>query len=84
MYYPILPKLEISGDIGFQHIETMDNKNEGYPARMYTLQPRINLEYSLTRHLGFFVSGGYSWTRTYQGNHLYEHKGIFEAGIVLF
>lgn len=84
LYYPILPKLEISGDIGFQHIETMDNKNEGYPARMYALQPRINLEYSLTRHLGFFASGGYNWTRTYQGNHLYGHKGTFEAGIVLF
>ena len=82
---PLLPsKLDISGDLGFYHIETLDNKHKGYPARLYALQPRISLEYHPTKKFGTFVSGGYGWTRTYKGNHAYDNKPVFEAGIILF
>ena len=69
---------------GFYHIETLDNKHKGYPARAYALQPRLNLEFRITKKLGIFASGGYAWTRPYSKGHALDHKGTFEAGIVLF
>ena len=85
LIYPLLPsKLDISGDLGFYHIEALDNKNEGCPARLYALQPRISLEYHPFKKFGIFVSGGYGWTRTYKGNHAYDNKPVFEAGFIIF
>ena len=85
LIYPLLPnKLDISGDLGFYHIETLNNKKEGCPARLYALQPRISLEYHPVKKFGIFVSGGYGWTRTYKGNHSYDNKPVVEAGIILF
>ena len=84
IYYPLLSRLEISADAGFYHIETLDNKHKGYPARAYALQPRLNLEFRITKKLGIFASGGYAWTRPYSKGHTLDHKGTFEAGIVLF
>lgn len=85
LIFPLIPsKLDVSGDLGYYHIETLDNKKTGCPARLYALQPRISLEYHPLKKLGFFVSGGYGWTRTYKGNHAYDNKPVFEAGIILF
>ena len=83
VYIPLTSKLFLSGDIGYYHIETLDNKYTGLPARMYAIEPRISLEYQLLKRLGIFAAGGYNWTRTYQGDK-FENKGIFEAGLVLF
>ncbi|MEJ8741407.1 hypothetical protein [Phocaeicola sp. HCN-6420] len=84
VYCSLLPRLELSADAGFYHIETLDNKHEGLPARLYALQPRINLEYRMGRKIGIFASGGYSWTRQYGHSRMFDHKATFEAGIVLF
>lgn len=84
VYCSLLPRLELSADAGFYHIETLDNKNDGLPARLYALQPRINLEYRLGRKIGIFASGGYSWTREYAHSGIFDHKATFEAGVVLF
>lgn len=84
IYLPLCRLLEISADAGFYHIETLDNKHKGYPARAYALQPRLNLEFRITKKLGIFASGGYAWTRPYSKGHTLDHKGTFEAGIVLF
>lgn len=84
VYCSLLPRLELSADAGFYHIETLDNKNDGLPARLYALQPRINLEYRLGRKIGIFASGGYSWTREYGHSGIFDHKATFEAGVVLF
>ena len=85
LIFPLLPsKLDISGDLGFYHIETLDNKKEGRPARLYALQPRISLEYHPVKKFGIFIAGGYGWTRTYKGNHSYDNKPVFEAGVILF
>lgn len=84
VYCSLLPRLELGADAGFYHIETLDNKKDGLPARLYALQPRINLEYRLGRKIGIFASGGYSWTRQYGHSRLFDHKATFEAGIVLF
>lgn len=75
----------LSGDIGYQHIETFDNKEvEEIPARMYALQARLNIEYQLTNKLSIFASGGYSKTNHYSGGRTYERKPIAEFGIILF
>ena len=58
---PLYKQLFISGDLGYQHVETFKNKDYGFPARLYSLQTRINLEYRLTERLGVFVTGGYGW-----------------------
>ncbi len=55
---PLYKQLFISGDLGFQHIENFKNKDYGFPARLYALQARVNLEYRLTDRLGIFVTGG--------------------------
>lgn len=84
VYYPLCRWLDISADAGYYHIETLDNEHKGYPARIYALQPRLNLEFRLNHKVGFFASGGYAWTRQYGHNHTFGRKGTFEAGIVLF
>lgn len=84
VYHSLTKKLDLSADIGYYHIESLDNKNQGFPARLYALEPRISLEYSLTKKFGLFVSGGYGWTRIYKGNQAFDKKMVIEAGMVLF
>ncbi len=85
LIFPLITnRLDISGDLSYYHIETLDNKKIGCPARLYALQPRINLEYHPMKKFGIFVSGGYGWTRTYKGNHSFRNQPVFEAGIILF
>lgn len=83
LYISLTSRLTLNGDVGYYHIETLDNKHAGIPARMYAIEPRISLEYQVLKRLGIFAAGGYNWTRTYQGNK-FENKGVFEAGLVLF
>lgn len=81
---PVYKRLYVSGDLGFQHIETFKNKNVGYPARLYSLQGRVNLEYRFTDRVGLFVTGGYGWDRYYTRNANYDKGILMEGGIVLF
>ncbi len=83
-FIPINRKFELSGDLGFFHIENFENENAETPERMYSLQIRVNLEYKLGRKLSLFASGGYGVTRYYDKNKYYERKPIIEAGIILF
>ena len=82
--FPIYKGLSISGDLGYQHIETFDNKDEVIPGRLYALQARANLEYQLTKKFGIFATGGYGLTRFYNKSGNYDKGAIIEAGIVLF
>ena len=82
--FPIYKGLSISGDLGYQHIETFDNKDEVIPGRLYALQARANLEYQLTKKFGIFATGGYGLTRFYNKSGNYDIGAIIEAGIVLF
>ena len=81
---PVCKQLFISGDLGYQHVETFKNKDYGFPARLYSLQTRINLEYRLTAKLGVFVTGGYGWDRYYNRNANFDKGAIVEGGVVLF
>lgn len=82
--FPIYKGLSISGDLGYQHIEACDNKDEVIPRRLYALQARANLEYQFTKKFGIFATGGYGLTRFYNKSGNYHKGAIIEAGIVLF
>jgi hypothetical protein len=80
----LVKRLSLSGDLGFQHIEALKNKDEHIPRRLYALQARVNLEYQLTKKFGIFATGGYGLTRRYNRSGNYDKGAIVEAGIVLF
>ncbi|MEG1686146.1 MAG: hypothetical protein RR319_09435, partial [Bacteroides sp.] len=84
LYYPILSNLQISGDLGYAHIESFNNKSNNIPARLYSLQARVNLEYQPLKKLGIFVSGGYGIDRYYNRNQTFKDKPIIEIGFSLF
>lgn len=82
---PLYKNLFISGDLGYQHIETFKNKDYmDVPARLYALQARLNLEYRFTTKFGIFATGGYGGSRYYNKNKGYDKGIIAEAGVVLF
>ena len=81
---PLCKQLFISGELGYRHVETFKNKNYGFPARLYSLQSRINLEYRLAKNLGIFVTGGYGWDRYYHRNANFDKGAIVEGGVILF
>jgi len=72
---PIVQRLELSGDLGYQHIETF-KKHSSYPSRLYNLQARLNAEYELNEKLALIFSGGYERSYTYKHSHNW-HKGFF-------
>ena len=76
--------LSISGDLGYQHIETCSNKDEVIPRRLYALQARANLEYQFSKKFSIFATGGYGLTRYYNKSGNFDKGAIIEAGIVLF
>ena len=74
----------LSGDLGYQHIETFKNKDYGLPARLYALQARINLEYRMGKRISLFASGGYGGSRYYTRNATFDKGVLAEGGIILF
>lgn len=81
---PLYKKLFLSGDMGYQHIETFKNKHHNHPARHYALQARMNLELRANKHIGYFISGGYSHERLYKHSTPYHHKPIIEGGAIIY
>lgn len=84
LYFPLKKKFEVSGDLGYFHIENFEDENAEIPDRMYSLQARLNLSYRILPKLSLFATTGYAMTRFYKKNKLFENKGIIEAGIILF
>jgi hypothetical protein len=83
--FEVCKNLFLSGDIGYQHIESFQNKNvDGIPARMYALQARANVEYHFTNKFGIFTSGGYSVNKYYNKGGNFGKKPILELGVILF
>lgn len=84
MWLPVYKGLSVSGDLGYQHIATFKNKDNGIPSHLYALQARLNLEYQLTNKCSIFVTGGYGGSRYYNKDATYKKGMIAEAGIILF
>ena len=84
LWLPINKYLDISGDIGYQHLMTGKNRNESLPGSLYALQARLNLECKIRSKLSLFLSGGYEVIRHYGRNKTHSHQPIIEEGIILF
>ena len=84
LYFPLKKGFEVSGDLGYFHIENFEDENVDAPERMYSVQARVNLSYRLLPKLSIFATTGYAMTRHYKKNKLFENKGIIECGIILF
>ena len=82
-YFQLTPKLSISGDVGFYHIETFEHNTANKPERLYSLQARLNLDYQINKTVGAFASLGYADTRYHYHSHRYHQRPIFEAGLTL-
>ncbi len=80
-YKQLTPKLSISGDIGYYHIETFKKHSDEGPSRLFSLQGRVNADYQLSRTVGAFASVGYGDTRYYHHEKSYRHRFLAEAGL---
>lgn len=80
-YFQLSPKLSLSGDVGFFHIETFKEHSTDAPERLYSLEARLNLDYQLSRQWGIFGSVGYGDTRYYSHNESFRHRMIGEVGL---
>lgn len=81
--WALCKRLSLSGDLGYQHIETFRNKSEVTPARLYALQARMNLECRMTDRMGLFLTGGYGGSRYYNRNRTYDKGIIVEGGVII-
>ena len=83
MYYALCKNLEISGDLGFQHVNTFKNKDksEGIPKRMYSLQARANIEVLFNDHWSLIATGGYETMRWYSKSKTYRKGALVELGL---
>lgn len=69
-------------DLGFAHIESFDNNSPEVPERMYGLQARAGLEWSIMPKLFLQAMTGYGITRHYTHDATYNRKVLFEVGLL--
>lgn len=80
-YFQLSPRLSLSGDVGFFHVETFQHNSTEKPERLYSLQARLNADWQLSPRFSAFVSAGYGDTRYYSRHRRYRHRMILEAGV---
>ena len=80
-YFPVTPKLTLSGDLGYYHIETFKKNSDDGPSRLFSLQARVNADYQVTPNMGVFASVGYGDTRYYYHEQKYRSRFLAEAGL---
>ena len=80
-YAQLSPKLSLSGDIGYYHVETFSKNNNDKPERLYSLQARINADYQFSKKFGAFASVGWGLTRYYDRNETYRNRPLMELGL---
>ena len=80
-YVQLTPKLSLSGDIGYYHVETFSRNNSDKPERLYSLQARINADYQFSRKFGVYASVGWGLTRYYSRNETYRNRPLAELGL---
>ena len=80
-YCQLSPKWNLSGDVGFYHVETFEQHSNDKPERLYSLQARVNADYQINRRVGAFASIGWEETRYYNRNKSYHSRPLFELGL---
>lgn len=81
-YVDLSPRWSVSGDVGYYHVETFEERTSTHPQRLYSLQGHLNLDYRFCRAAGAFASLGYGDTRHYGGRE-YRHGWIVQAGLTV-
>ena len=79
-YVNLSPRLSLSGDVGYYHIETFDDDSDN-PERLHSLQAHINADYQINPTLGLYASVGYGDTRFYAHNRHYKNGFIGQLGL---
>lgn len=79
-YFNLTPRLSLSGDAGYYHIETFSH-DARKPQRLYSLQAHLNADYQLNRTLGLYASLGYGDTRYYAHHQAYKNGLIGQLGL---
>ena len=82
-YFQLSPRLSLSGDLGYYHVETFADAGDTRPERLFSLQARLNIDYQLSPVIGAFASVGYGDTRYYHHATHYRSRPIVEAGLSL-
>ena len=80
-YFPITPRLTLSGDLGYYHVETFEKESSDKPKRLYSIQARVNADYQLSKYASVFASVGYGDTRYYYHSHHYRNRALVEGGV---
>ena len=80
-YFNVTPRLSLSGDIGYYHIDTFKKHSDEGPKQLFSVQARLNADYQLTPTVGLFASAGYGDTRYYHHEQKYRHRFLAEAGV---
>lgn len=80
-YFPISPRVSLSGDVGFFHVESFEENSTRKPDRLYSLQARLNADWQAGRLTSVFASVGYGDTRHYHHSTRYRQRLIVEAGL---
>ncbi|MBO4906897.1 MAG: DUF3943 domain-containing protein [Bacteroidaceae bacterium] len=80
-YFQLTPRLSLSGDVGFFHVETFQQHSTSSPERLYSLEGRLNIDFQLSKKYGVFGSLGYGDTRYYSHNTSFRHRMIGEVGL---
>ena len=75
------PKWNVSGDLGYYHVETFEEHSSEKPERLYSLQARLNVDYQFSKKFGAFASVGWGVTRYYDHNETYRNRPLFELGL---
>jgi len=81
LYKQLSPKWSLSGDLGYYHVETFSKNNNEKPERLYSLQARLNADYSINGKFGAFASVGWGLTRYYDRNETYRNRPLVEVGL---
>ena len=82
-YKQLSPKLSLSGDIGYFHIETFKKRSNDGPSQLFSIQARVNADYQLSPTAGLFASVGYGDTRYYHHEQKYRRRMLAEAGLTI-
>ena len=80
-YFHVSPRLSLSGDVGFYHIETFHQHSNDVPERLFSVQARLNADYQLNNSLGLFASVGWGDTRYYSRFTSYRSRPLAELGL---
>ncbi len=81
-YFTLSPRLSLSGDVGYYHIETFDTGSDD-PERLRSLQLHLNADYQLNDYIGIYSSLGYGDTRYYAHNRHYRNGFIGHLGLTV-